>query len=182
MEDQKIVELFLARNEDAITAARAQYDPYCMRIAKSILPTAEDAEECVSDTYWKAWNASPPHKPENLATFLGKITRNLAFDRYTALTAEKRGGGELPLVLDELRLCLPQSCMEEDLALTDALNRFLGGLKPEKRKIFMLRYWHVLPVEEVAKKLGVSQSKVKMTLLRMRKQLREFLEEEELGV
>ena len=90
MEDQKIVELFLARNEDAITAARAQYDPYCMRIAKSILPTAEDAEECVSDTYWKAWNAIPPHEPQNLATFLGKITRNLAFDRYAALTADKR--------------------------------------------------------------------------------------------
>jgi RNA polymerase sigma-70 factor (ECF subfamily) len=90
MDDREIVELFLARNEDAIAAAREQYDSYCMRIAGSILSTVEDAEECVGDTYWKAWNAIPPHEPENLATFLGKITRNLAFDRYAALTAEKQ--------------------------------------------------------------------------------------------
>lgn len=182
MEDRQIVELFFTRSEDAIAAAQKKYDHYCLHIARNILPTDEDAEECVSDTYLKAWNAIPPHEPENLATFLGKITRNLAFDRYAALTAEKRGGGELPLVLEELRLCLPQSGMEDDLALTDALNRFLGSLKPEKRRIFMLRYWHVLSVEEVAKKLRISQSKVKMTLLRVRKQLREFLEKEELGI
>lgn len=182
MEDRQIVELFLARREDAIAAAQEKYGSYCLHIARGILPASEDAEECVNDTYLKAWHAIPPHEPENLATFLGKITRNLAFDRYAALTAEKRGGGELPLVLDELRLCLPQSGMEDNLALTDALNRFLGELKPEKRKIFMLRYWNVLSVEDVAKRLHISQSKVKMTLLRVRKQLREFLEKEELGI
>ena len=182
MEDRQIVELFLDRSEDAIAAAQEKYGPYCLKIARGILPAPEDAEECVNDTYLKAWNAIPPHEPENLATFLGKITRNLAFDRYAALTADKRGGGELPLVLDELRLCARSSDVLDDLALADALNRFLQGLKPEKRKIFMLRYWYVLPVEDVAKKLHISQSKVKMTLLRVRGQLRDFLEKEELGV
>lgn len=182
MEDRQIVELFLKRSEDAIAAAQEKYSHYCLQIARRILPALEDAEECVNDTYLKAWNAIPPHEPQNLATFLGKITRNLAFDRYAALTADKRGGGELPLVLDELRLCVTDSDAADNLALADALNRFLQGLKPEKRKIFMLRYWYVMPVEEVAKKLHISQSKVKMTLLRVRGQLRDFLEKEELGI
>lgn len=182
MEDWQIIELFWNRSEEAVTAAAEKYGNYCHRIAYNILASREDSEECVNDTYLRAWNAIPPHRPENLSAFLGRITRNLAFDRYAAATADKRGGGELPLVLDELQTCLPQPGMEENLALTDALNRFLGGLKPEQRKIFMLRYWQVLSVEEVAKTLCISQSKVKMTLLRTRRQLREFLEKEELGV
>ena len=182
VEDQQIVGLFWSRSEEALNAAAEKYGAYCFSVANNILGSKEDSEECVNDTYLRAWNAIPPHKPENLAAFLGKIARNLAFDRYAAATAEKRGGRELPLVLDELRNCLPEAGMEESLALTDALNRFLDGLKPEQRKIFMLRYWQVLSVEEVAKTLCISQSKVKMTLLRTRRQLREFLEKEELGI
>lgn len=182
MEDRQIIELFWNRSEEAVTAAAEKYGNYCHRIAYNILASREDSEECVNDTYLRAWNAIPPHRPENLSAFLGRITRNLAFDRYAMATADKRGGGELPFVLDELQTCLPQPGMEEKLALTDALNRFLGSLKPEQRKIFLLRYWQVESVTEIAKKLHMTESKVKMTLLRTRNQLRSILEKEEIGL
>lgn len=181
MEDHQIVELFWNRSEDAVAAAAEKYGQYCHKIAFNILANSEDSEECVNDTYLRAWNAIPPHRPENLATFLGKITRNLAYDRYDHMTAEKRGGGEMAFVLDELRICLPQWEMEENLALTDVLNRFLASLPQTTRQIFMLRYWQVLSVAEIAQKLHISQSKVKMTLLRTRNKLRSFLEKEDMA-
>ena len=102
MDDAQIVQLYWDRNEQAIRATADKYGNYCTSIAKNILGNQEDAEECVNDTYLTAWNAMPPHRPSILSTFLGKITRNLSFNRYKHNTADKRGGGEMPAVLEEL--------------------------------------------------------------------------------
>lgn len=102
LDDTKIVQLYWDRDEQAIPATSEKYGSYCTSIAKNILGNKEDAEECVNDTYLTAWNTLPPHKPSILSTFLGKITGNLSFNRYKHNTADKRGGGELPAVLDEL--------------------------------------------------------------------------------
>ena len=105
MDDAKIVQLYWDRNEQAIPATADKYGRYCTSIAKNILGNNEDAEECVNDTYLNAWNSMPPHRPSILSTFLGKIVRNLSFNRYKHNTADKRGGGELPVVLEECRSC-----------------------------------------------------------------------------
>ena len=102
MEDSKIVQLYWSRDEKAIDATADKYGRYCASIARNILGNREDAEECVNDTYLHAWNAMPPHRPGILSTFLGKITRNLSFNRYRYNTADKRGGGETAVVLEEL--------------------------------------------------------------------------------
>ena len=102
MSDEEIIALYFARDEQALAKTDAKYGPYCFALAHSILPIREDAEETVSDTYLKAWQAIPPKRPSVLRLFLAKITRNLAFSRWRSMTAQKRGGGELPLVLEEL--------------------------------------------------------------------------------
>lgn len=106
MEDSRIVELYWKRDADAIPATSEKYGGYCASIAQNILGNEEDAEECVNDTWLGAWNSMPPHRPSVLQAFLGKITRNLSFNRHRRDRAEKRGGGELPLVLDELGECV----------------------------------------------------------------------------
>lgn len=106
MEDNRIIDLYWAREEQALTETERKYGGYCRTIARNILKIHEDAEECVSDTWLNAWNAMPPKRPSVLSAFLGKITRNLAFDRWKAAHAEKRGGGSLPLALDELDECI----------------------------------------------------------------------------
>ena len=106
MEDGQIIDLYWQRNTDAITETDIKYGAYCFTIAHNILNSREDSEECVNDTWLRAWNAMPPRKPDRLQMFLAKITRNLSFNRYNARTADKRGGGEIVLVLDELAECL----------------------------------------------------------------------------
>lgn len=106
MDDAKIVQLYLDRDERAIPITADKYGKYCTSIANNILGNIEDAKECVNDTYYNTWNSIPPHRPKMLSTFLGKITRNLAFNRYKHNTADKRGSGEMPAVLDELADCV----------------------------------------------------------------------------
>ena len=106
MEDRDIIQLYWDRDEGAIPATADKYGGYCAAIARNILDDGRDAEECVNDTWLAAWNAMPPHRPARLSTFLGKLTRNLSFNRYKAQRADKRGGGQLPLVLDELGECV----------------------------------------------------------------------------
>lgn len=182
MDDCKIIELYNARSEDAITETAKKYGRYCYSIAYNILHSDEDSEECVSDTYMRAWNVIPPQKPGVLSAFLGKITRNLSLDRWRKHTSAKRGAGEVPLAIDELEECVPsgESVEQavEDRALTETLNRFLASLTAEKRKIFVKRYWYLSPVKDIAAELGFTESKVKMILLRTREELREFLERE----
>jgi RNA polymerase sigma-70 factor (ECF subfamily) len=183
MGDAEIVGLFWARSEQAISAAAEKYGRYCRSIAYNILGNNEDAEECVNDAYARAWNAIPPARPERLSAFLGKITRNLSFDRYAHGRAEKRGSGVLAAALSELEDCVPDAsaALERVLdsgVITEALNAFLAGLQPASRRVVMRRYWYADRVEEIAKSCGMTVSKVKSILFRARKKLKAKLEKE----
>lgn len=185
MDDREIVALFEIRSENAIRQTAAQYGRYCHSIAFRILQNDQDAEECVSDTYLRVWNAIPPACPTNLQTFLGKITRNLALNRYEKRTADKRGGGQMPLVLEELAECLPDHDWETRCETTDireALNRFLQGLPKETRVIFVRRYWFMQSANEIALALGISPNRVNVTLHRTRRKLQTYLKQEGITV
>ncbi|MBE6541007.1 MAG: sigma-70 family RNA polymerase sigma factor [Ruminococcaceae bacterium] len=179
MDDVKIVRLYWDRNEDAIPATAEKYGSYCTSIAKNILGNEEDAEECVNDTYLNAWNSIPPHRPSILSAFLGKITRNLSFNRYKHNSADKRGGGELPAVLDELsELVFDSNNVEQELntkELANAIDKFLDTLSPKKRSIFVCRYWYTDSVSEIAARYGMKEGAVSMTLNRLRKKLHNYL-------
>lgn len=179
MDDAKIVELFLARDERAIPATAEKYGNYCFSIANNILENREDAEECVNDTYFNTWNAIPPQRPQILSSFLGKIVRNLAFNRYKYNTAEKRGGGQLPAVLDELAECVSGTGDAEQAylykELVAAINDFLGMLSLEKRNIFVRRYWYTDSISEIAARYNLSYFGVAMILKRLRSKLRSYL-------
>lgn len=181
MKDGEIVKLFWERDQRAVQAAEKQCGAYCKSIALSITGSPEDAEECVNDALLQAWNAIPPHKPQMLSTFLGKITRNLAINRYRAQHREKRGGGGVPLVLDELsELVSGTESVEKELdrrALTTEINGFLGTLSAKKRFVFVRRYWYADAVSEIAKQCGMSENRVSVLLHRLRKQLKEYLNE-----
>ena len=181
MEDKKIVELYWQRNEAAITETSVKYGNYCNAIAMNILGIPEDAEECVNDTYVNAWNAMPPHKPNVLKTFLGRITRNLSFNRYKHDRAEKRGGGEVGVVLSELEDCVSGlSSIEDELnrqEIARAIDDFLDSLSEKKRDIFVLRYWYSERVSKIAKQFNMKEGAVSMTLNRLRADLRGYLYE-----
>ena len=179
MDDRQIIALYNERSEAALSETAKKYGRYCRTVAYNILMNEEDSEECVNDTWLKAWEAIPPRCPDSLAAFLGKITRNLALNRYKHKNREKRGGGRTMLVLEELAECVPgadstEEAVEEAL-LTEVLNGFLAELPTEKRKIFMRRYWYLSSVREIAEEYGLSESKVKMTLLRLRSKLKTVL-------
>ena len=182
MNDKNIVDLYFNRDEEAITQTDQKYGRYCYSIAYNILMSREDAEESVSDTYMTAWSAIPPRRPSVLATFLGKITRNLAIDRWRERAATKRGGGEVTLALEELEDCVAgrQNVeMEyERKELIRAYVKFLDALPVTERRVFLCRYWYVDSVEAIAEKFGFSQSKVKTMLYRTRAKLRKQLAEE----
>lgn len=159
MKDSDIIQLYWDRNDRAISETSDKYGRYCRSIAKNILENEQDAEECVNDTYLNAWNAMPTHWPEQLSAFLGKLTRNLSFNRYKYNRAEKRGGGEFTLVLDELADCVSgKDNVEQEIdrrELTEAVNAFVAGLPERKRKIFVRRYWYADPVSEIAGVYGM---------------------------
>lgn len=182
MEDREIVDLYWARSDRAISETERKYGRYCHYIAYNILYNEEDSEECVNDTYMNAWKTIPPHRPSLLKTFLGKLTRNISINKYKSLTAEKRGRGDLPMVLDELHETLAghekTESIVEDMVLIDVLNSFLGSMSKEKRMIFMRRYWYFSSIKEIARDFNIGESKVKMSLLRSRNELRELLEKE----
>lgn len=184
MNDQDIIDLYFARSESAIHATNEKYGHYCHHIAMNILYNREDSEECVNDTWLRAWGAMPPKRPSMLRTFLGKITRNLALNRWEQAHAEKRGGGETAAVLDELVECVadpkagqPEN-LPDELTLAACINHFLEAQKPENRKLFVRRYWYLSDIKEIAEDYGYTESKVKMSLSRMRAQLMAALEKE----
>lgn len=182
MEDARIVDLYWERSENAISETSTKYGKYCYSIAYGILTNAEDADESVNDTYLDAWNAMPPHRPSILSTFLGKITRRLSIDKWRIHSAGKRGGGELPLVLDELQDCIASSTdLEEGVEqreLIDAINGFLSRLPINQRDVFVSRYWFISPVRKIAQKFDMSESNVKTMLFRTRQKLFVYLREE----
>ena len=182
MEDEAIIALYWQRSEEAIVQTDRKYGRYCRSIAFNILDNDDDTDECLNDTYLRAWNLMPPKRPSLLSALLAKITRNLALDRRKYNRAEKRGGGQVPLVLEELSECIPGGTdaeeILEDKEITALLNRFLSSLPQRTREVFMLRYWYLCPVRQIAETLGLGESNVKMTLLRTRRQLKALLEKE----
>ena len=182
MEDNQIVELYWQRSEDAIPETAEKYGKYLHSISYRVLSDTEDAEECVNDSYVDAWNAMPPHRPSILSTFLGKITRRISIDRWRKKNAEKRGGGEITLALDELEECVSGEGSVEDEAerreLTTMIDRFLLAIPDTERRVFLCRYWYLEPVPVIAKRFAFSESKVTSMLHRTRGKLRTLLEKE----
>lgn len=181
MDDARIVQLYWDRDEQAIPATSDKYGSYCAAIARNILGSREDAEECVNDTFLKAWDSMPPHRPQILSAFLGKIVRNLSFNRYKRNAADKRGGGELPVVLEELsELVSGQDDVGRELdrkELIEAIDGFLAGLSLKKRSVFVSRYWYADSISEIAARHGMKDGAVSMTLNRLRLKLRSYLVE-----
>lgn len=183
MEDSGIIDLYFARDERAIAETETKYGSYCFAVANNMLCCREDSEECVSDTWLTAWNAMPPERPDVLRLFLARITRNHALNRYKSKNAEKRGGGQLPLVLDELAEVVAGSDTESAVdaaALRDAVNRFLGTLPERDRNVFIRRCFFTEDMTTVAKKCGISKNYAQVSLHRTREKLRAYLKSEEL--
>lgn len=180
MDDSQIIELYFLRSESAITETQQKYSSLCRRIAQNILGSREDSEECLNDTWLRVWNAIPPERPESFAAYIGRITRNLALGILRKKTAVKRSGGQYSLCLDELSECLCDEAgyVSEDFVVKDAINSFLGQLKPETRRIFVMRYWYVMSIKDIARQLSLSEGSVKMSLMRTRESLRAFLSKE----
>lgn len=181
MEDQVIIGLYFERSENAVKETKAKYGRMLRSIALGILRIQEDAEECENDTYLKTWDSIPPAKPDVFSAFLSRIVRNLSLDRYEHLHAQKRGSGEIPLLLDELEECIADSHEEnhaEEETLKELLNHFLAGMKKDARVIFMRRYWFGDSVEEIADRTGTGKSRIKMSLMRSRRKLKAMLEKE----
>ena len=178
MEDQSIISLYFARNEEAIKESSKKYGSYVTGISMSILRNALDAEECVNDTWLKAWNSIPPQNPPSLKVYLGRLVRHLSIDRLRTNTRRKRNR-EFDVALDELENCaLPEETNESDMtALTAALNEFLEGLNTVDRRIFVGRYWHFYPITVLAETYGLTASNTSVRLHRMREKLKNHLTE-----
>ena len=183
MQDSVIIELYNKRDERAIVETQDKYGAYCMTIAYNILADRLDSEECVNDTYLRAWNTIPPEQPEQLRSYLGAITRNLSLDRYRKKTREKRGGGDMPLALEELdEIIAAPSDVEREYelrALGECINRFLHTrVSARDCDIFLCRYYFVYPIEQIAKQLKFSEAYVRNILSRTRRKLKTYLEKE----
>jgi len=182
MQDQEIIDLYNKRDEQAIVQTESKYGSYCMSIAQNILQNMQDSEECVNDTWLHTWNSIPPAQPNNLRTYLGKITRNLSFNRYEMRNRQKRGGGEVMLALDEIGQV---ASAEADLAahierqeFARILNAFLWSLPERDCSIFIRRYYYVESVDEIAERFALSKAAVFKILSRARNKLRTALEQE----
>ncbi len=180
MTDFEIIQLYFDRSERAIEETDRAYGRYCRYIAGEILRNLEDSEEVVNDTYLRTWESIPPQNPSSLKLFLGKITRFLSINRLEYKNAQKRGGGQYELVLDELYGVVPSGdgSVVDEIALKDVINSFLRSLSAEKRRIFIRRYWYMSPISEIADDFSISEGKVKMILSRTRKELKKTLEKE----
>lgn len=179
MEDREIINLYLERNNNAISETNNKYGKYCNTIAFNILCNREDSEECVNDTYLHTWNAIPPYVPNIFKSFLAKITRNLALDKYDKRMAKKRNH-KMEVVYEELEECIPTNELDIEIGyneLVNEINAFLKTLSQEKRVIFLERYWYFNSIKDISSKYKQKESKIKMSLLRTRNSLREYLEE-----
>ena len=182
MEDEAIVSLYWQRNESAIRETERKYDRYLTKIAMNILADREDSRESVNDSYLAAWNSMPPHRPGVLSTYLGKITRRISIDRFRYRTREKRRQSEYEISLSELGDCVSGGNTTEEAVngklLADAIGIWLRLQPEENRNLFLCRYYFLDSLQEVAKHCGITESKCKTVLHRMRKSLKEYLEKE----
>lgn len=182
MDDKDIVALFNARSESAIHETSEKYDAYCRAIASRFLSDEEDISECMNDVYLGAWNSIPPHQPQCLRTYVGRITRNVACHRLERASALKRGGGEWERLLCELEECLPSDSDTEIEAdarfLKEVLERFLDSLPADERWVMVRRCWYAASFAEIAAELHLREGTVKVMLHRIRKKLKVVLEKE----
>ena len=180
MDDSEIIELYFQRSEEAVTQTASKYGKYCYKIAYHILSSQEDSEESVNDTYLAAWNTMPPRRPNILSAFLGKLTRYISLDRWKKRSAQKRGGGQVALSLEELEECISGGDdLEKEVdrkELLRYLNRFLDALPETQRRVFVCRYWYLESIPEIAARFGFSESKVTAMLHRLREKLRARLQ------
>ena len=185
MEDAAIVQLYWDREERAIAESDRKYGIFCIRMAQNILNSSQDAEECVNDTWHRAWDTMPPQRPQLLRAYFAAITRNLSLNRWHRARAEKRGGG-LEVLLSELEDCLPAAGSVEGAVesheLARAIDRWLIGLALADRVAFLRRYWYGQQVAEVARQAGCSPNTMTKRLGRLREGLRRALEQEGISV
>lgn len=182
MDDNGIIEMYFARNEEAVRETASKYGAYCATIARNILGNAQEEEECVNDVYFRAWSSIPPTRPRSLRAYLARLTRNAALNRIRSRNAQKRGGG-FEAASEELSDIADAYSVEEEFdaaVLAELINKFLAALPRDKRLVFMGRYWYFDSVKNIAAKTGFTQSKVNMTLSRTRAELKEFLEKEDI--
>lgn len=185
MEDAVIVDLYWARDQQAITESERKYGAFCGALARNILSSLQDAEECVNDTWYRAWDTIPPQRPNSLRAYLGRIVRNLAIDRWRRGKAQKRGEG-MDVMLSELEGCLPGGTTPEqeleNRAITQAIEGWLDSIGREERAIFLRRYWYGTAVSELAKSWGCTPNRMSQRLLRLRTSLRRYLEQQEVSL
>ena len=182
MEDCKILDLFFAREEMAIQATAQKYGNYCYAISANILHSREDAEECVNDTYLRAWDAIPPKRPTAFRVFLGKITRNLSLDKYKWKNRKKRAADETAQLFSELDECIPggigADAEYEAAQVEGVINASLHSMSKDARIVFIRRYFHAESISDIAARFSMGESKVKSMLFRARKKLKVDLEKE----
>lgn len=180
--DDQIIALYFAREETAIGETGKKYGYYLLTIAKNILVNSEDSEECVNDTYLKAWNAMPPTQPRVLRAFLAKITRHTAFDRYDEANRLKRIPPERMVSLSDFEGIMPDTASTEEKLeaqeLGHVISAYLETLSDRRLYIFLNRFFYVMPIANIAKKLGCSQSTVHKELAAMKQELRQKLRQE----
>ena len=179
LDDETIIELYWARDEKAIEETDLKYKSYLYSVAYHVLHDKLDCEECVNDTYLGAWNAMPPARPRFLSAFLAKITRRLSIDQLRARTADKRGGDNYEVALEEMGEVVsgrddPAETAELH-ALTESIERFLEGRSKKEADLFISRYFFFLSPGEIAKKYALTESNIKTTLFRLRQDLKEHL-------
>ncbi len=182
MEDREILALLNERDESALRETKAKYGAYCLAVARNVLGSDEDAEECLSDALLKLWNAVPPETPRDLRAYLAKLTRSVAVDRLRAASALKRGGGEAALALDELAECVSGAGDAESevlaRALGEAVDRFLRKQTERDRALFIRRYFFAESCAGIARRFGMRENSVSAALMRLRRRLRSELEKE----
>ena len=182
MDDRRIVELFLERSEEAILETDIKYGRYCHKIAFNVLGNDEDSEECVNDAYMRAWGSIPPNEPDSMASYIGRITRNLALDKLRQKQSDKRGNGEVPVVLDELAECVSGhdelERRQDSAEIAAAIESFLDELNSVERGVFMRRYWMMEPIADVANRYDISVSKTTTMLFRLRNRLKKHFMKE----
>ena len=186
MDDQEIIARFFARDEEGLAAAQERYGDYCAAVARNLLSDQRDQEECLSDTWLRAWNTIPPQRPRSLGAFLAKITRNLAIDFLRSGNTARRGGGQTTLALEELGECLPAPGRPEDhleeRETAALISRFLREQPQLDRVLFLRRYWYLDSVAALAERVSMNENTVKSRLHRTRLRLKEVLLREGVAV
>ena len=181
MDDKQLVELFIRRDENALSETKDKYGTYCRYIADNILDDKLDSEECVQDTLTAAWNSIPPQKPKSLKAYLARLTRNNALNRLKRQAAQKRGSNAKQQALDELSDCAvpdtPETEFDEKL-LRELINRFVQSLSRKQRTVFIKRYWFLCTPEQISRECAMSVNSVNTMLSRVRRQLKEYLSKE----